>query len=201
MMTMYKEKSFDLPAMEGFSEKQISEHLKLYAGYVKNINLLEEKIAALKENAHSISSGQAEEIAIAELKRRQGFEFNGMRLHEYYFEQLGGNGEIKNGNGLMKVLSEQYGSFDAWLTDFKQTAMMRGTGWAILYQDIQEKKFFNVWVNSHEDGHLAGLTPLLVLDVWEHAFLFDYLPSQRKDYIEAFFKNLRWEVVEKRHSS
>lgn len=191
---MYKEKSFDLPTMEGFSEKQISEHLKLYAGYVKNINALEEKISALKENTEENAT------QIAELKRRQGFEFNGMRLHEYYFEALGGSGELANGNGLMKALAEQYGSFDAWLTDFKQTAMMRGIGWVILYYDSSEKKFFNVWVNSHEDGHLAGLAPLLVLDVWEHAFLFDYLPSQRKDYIEAFFKNLKWEVAEKRHS-
>lgn len=197
---MYKEKIFELSNLEGLSENQISEHLKLYAGYVKNLNALEEKITSLKDSAEENAT------VLAELKRRRGFEFNGMRLHEYYFEQLGGNGAASNGSGLMKALAEEYGSFDAWLSNLKQTALMRGIGWVVLYYDgssslttgSQEKRFFNVWVNSHEDGHLAGLTLVLVLDVWEHAFLLDYAPSQKKDYIEAFLKNLNWEVIEKR---
>ncbi len=190
---MYKEKTFGLPTMEGLSENQISEHLKLYAGYIKNLNALEEKIASLTDNAEENA------IILAELKRRQGFEFNGMRLHEYYFEQLGGSGAAANGSEMMKALAAQFGSFENWLKDFKQTALMRGIGWVSLYYDGQEKKFFNVWVNSHEDGHLAGLTPIIVLDMWEHAFLLDYLPSQKKDYVEAFFKNLKWETSEERY--
>jgi Fe-Mn family superoxide dismutase len=189
---MYKEKTFEIGALEGLSEKQISEHLKLYAGYVKNINLITEKLALLKENSEENA------LAISELRRRIGFEFNGMRMHEYYFEQLGSTNGAQNGSELMKALAEQFGSFDKWLNDFKQTAMTRGIGWAVLYYDKNEKIFHNAWVADHEVGQLAGLNIVLALDMWEHAFLLDYVPSQKKDYVEAFFKNLKWEVVESR---
>jgi Fe-Mn family superoxide dismutase len=192
---MYKDKNFEIGALEGLSENQISEHLKLYAGYVKNINLITEKLAALKENSEENA------LAISELRRRIGFEFNGMRMHEYYFEQLGASSGAQNGSELMKALADQFGSFDIWLNDFKQTAMTRGIGWTVLYYDKNEKIFHNVWVADHEVGQLAGLNIVLALDMWEHAFLLDYIPSQKKDYVEAFFKNLKWEVVESRFNS
>ncbi|HBM45677.1 MAG: Manganese/iron superoxide dismutase-like protein [Parcubacteria group bacterium GW2011_GWF2_38_76] len=189
---IYPEKNFGLTSLPGLSEKQISEHIKLYAGYVKNINSLNEKLEKMRMDAN------ADAYIIAELKRRIGFEFNGMRLHDFYFGDLGGNGVITEDGKLKSALASQYGSFENWLKDFKATAMMRGTGWAILYYDEEIKRFFSVWVSSHEIGHLAGLKILIALDVWEHAFLFDYLPSQRKEYIEAYLSNLNWPKIENR---
>lgn len=189
---MYKEKTFELGTLEGFSEKQISEHTKLYSGYVKNINAIEEKIMALKENA------EENILAISELRRRIGFEFNGMRMHEYYFEQFGTSNGPTSGGELMKALATQFDSFEKWINDFKLTGMTRGIGWAVLYYDKKEKIFHNAWVAEHELGQLVGLDIILAMDVWEHAYLLDYIPSQKKDYIEAFFKNLKWEAVEAR---
>lgn len=193
----YTEKVFDLKGLKGLSEKQISEHYKLYVGYVKNLNSLTEKLDKMRADPN------ADAYVMAELKRRIGFEFNGMRLHDHYFGDLvGGNGTIVDGN-LKKALASQYGSparpeggFENWLADFKATSMLRGTGWAILAYDADEKKFFNIWVNSHELGHLAGAKIILALDIWEHAFLFDHLPSQRKDYIDAYFSNINWQTLE-----
>ncbi|MEI6296124.1 MAG: Fe-Mn family superoxide dismutase [bacterium] len=189
---MYIEKQFNLKDLKGFSEKQINEHLKLYAGYVKNTNSLMEKLDKMRADK------EADAYIIAELKRRIGFEFSGMRLHEYYFDDLSGTGLISDGD-LKKDIAMQYGTFENWLTDFKSTAMLRGTGWAILTYDQENKRFFNTWVNSHELGHLAGTKILLALDVWEHAFLIDYTPGQRKDYIESFFSCLNWSNIEKRY--
>ena len=186
---MYNEKQFELKNLKDLSEKQISEHIKLYVGYVKNLNSLIEKLDKMRSDTNS------DAYVIAELKRRIGFEFNGMRLHEHYFGDLGGNGDILDGN-LKKALASQYGTFENWLSDFKTTAMLRGTGWAILTYDTDENKFLNIWVNSHELGHLAETKIILALDIWEHAFLFDYLPTQRKDYIEAYFSNLNWKKLE-----
>ncbi len=195
-MQHYQEQSFGLGDLEGFSEKQISEHLKLYAGYVKNVNKLEDDIARL-------SGDEANAVAVSELRRRFGFEFNGMRLHELYFEGLEGPASTEglggqSGSGLKQALTAQFGSFDAWMSDFKKTGMMRGIGWAVLYRDPQMGNLFNVWVSDHEVGHLAGLPIILAMDVWEHAYAIDFLPTGRKEYIEAFFKNLNWGIIESR---
>ena len=190
-MQNYQEKTFDLGGLAGFSEKQISEHLKLYAGYVKNVNKLSADIARL-------SSDEANSIAVSELRRRFGFEFNGLRLHELYFEALGGGGAIQEGGGLKNALTAQFGSFEAWAGEFKTMGMMRGIGWVILCRDPENGKLFNAWITDHEVGHLAGLPVLLAMDVWEHAYAVDFLPTGRKDYIEVFFKNLRWDIVESR---
>jgi len=187
---MYHEQSFNFPAMSGLSEKQISEHIKLYAGYVKNTNVLLEKIADFKKdaekNAHTLS----------ELKRRFAFEWNGMRMHEYYFEALGGNGSPEG--EVVKKLEDDFGSFNSWLAEFKAIGLMRGVGWAALVFDEKTGALENIWVSDHEIGHLAGTKVLVVMDVWEHAYLIDYPPSGRKDYIEAFFRNLNWQTIDKR---
>ena len=190
-MQQYQEKTFNLEGVVGLSEKQISEHLKLYAGYVKNTNKLLADIARL-------SSDEANATAVSELRRRLSFEFNGMRLHELYFEALGVGQEISEGNSLQKALAVQFGSLDAWVGDFKKTGMMRGIGWVILCYDSQSGNLFNTWVTDHEVGHLAGLSVLLAMDVWEHAYAVDFLPTGRKEYIEVFFKNLRWDIIESR---
>lgn len=187
----YTEQQFTLPEMAGISIKQVEVHLKLYAGYVKNVNAILEKLAQYKQDSETHA------IALAELTRRFPFEWNGMRLHELYFEALGGNGVVKDG-ALNDALAKQYGSFDAWRTEFKAIGMMRGIGWALLTYDTKGKMFHNIWVSDHEIGHLGDQKIVLAMDVWEHAFLVDYLPSQRPDYINAFFQNLRWEVCEAR---
>lgn len=180
-----------LIGMEGFSETLLNNHLTLYQGYVTNCNKLIDLLAAmLKEE----KVGTPE---YAELKRRMGFEFNGMRLHEYYFSNLGGKQALDRSGRLAKRLVEDFGSYSNWERDFKGTGMMRGIGWVILYQDNVTVKLFNQWVNEHETGHFAGCIPILVMDVFEHAFMTDY-GLKKASYIEAFFKNINWNVVEGR---
>ena len=180
-----------LIGVEGFSETLLNNHFTLYQGYVTNTNKLFDLLGAmLKED----KTGTPE---YAELKRRLGFEFNGMRLHEYYFENLGGKGALDKSGKLGKKLAEEFGSYEDWERDFRATATMRGIGWAILYQDNLTGRLLNQWINEHETGHLAGCTPILVMDVFEHAFMLDY-GLKRADYIEVFFKNVNWDVVESR---
>jgi Fe-Mn family superoxide dismutase len=180
-----------LIGMEGFSQTLLNNHFTLYQGYVTNTNKLSDLLMAmLKED----KAGGPE---YSELKRRFGFEFNGMRLHEYYFENLGGKTPPEKSGTLAKKLADAYGSYDAWEKDFRATGMMRGIGWVILYQDNVTGGLFNQWINEHEVGHLAGCRPILVMDVFEHAFMTDY-GLKRADYIAAFFKNINWKVVESR---
>lgn len=188
----YEEQKFNLVNLKGLSDRQVSEHLKLYAGYVKNVNAMTDKVAELKMNS------EANAMPLAELTRRFGFEWNGMRLHELYFDCLDGAGQSADEGKLKPMLEMQYGSFDNWLKEFKSVGLLRGIGWVILYHDPIAKRFQNVWITDHEVGHLAGLPIVLAMDVWEHAFLLDYLPSQRKDYIEAFFQNVNWQKLDRR---
>ena len=126
-----------------------------------------------------------------------GFECNGMRLHEYYFENLGGKAMLDKSGKFAQKAAETFGSYEAWEQDFKATGAMRGIGWVVLYQDNITGGLFNQWINEHEVGHFAGCTPVLVMDVFEHAFMVDY-GLKRADYITAFFNNINWEAVEKR---
>jgi Fe-Mn family superoxide dismutase len=188
----YQAKDYaSLIGMEGFSQTLLQNHLTLYQGYVNNTNKLSELLAAmLKEDR----TGTPE---YSELKRRFGFEFNGMRLHEYYFGNLGGKAPLDKSGSLAKKLADAYGSYDAWEKDFRATGAIRGIGWVILYQDNVSGWLFNQWINEHEVGHMAGCRPILVMDVFEHAFMTDY-GLKRADYIAAFFKNINWEAVEGR---
>ncbi len=180
-----------LIGMEGFSQTLLNNHFTLYQGYVTNTNKLLDTLAAM------LKEGKMATPEYAELKRRLGFEFNGMRLHEYYFENLGGKGALDKSGKLGKKLAEELGSYEDWERDFRATATMRGIGWAILYQDNLTGRLLNQWINEHETGHPAGCMPLLVLDVFEHAFMIDY-GLKRADYIEAFFNNVNWSAVEAR---
>ena len=180
-----------LIGMEGFSETLLNNHFTLYQGYVANTNKVLDSLAAM------LKEGKLGTPEYAELKRRLGWEFNGMRLHEYYFENLGGKGALDKSGKLGRKLAEEFGSYDDWEKDFKGTAAMRGIGWAILYQDNVTGRLLNQWINEHDTGHPAGGIPLLVLDVFEHAFMLDY-GLKRADYIEAFFKNINWSAVEAR---
>jgi Fe-Mn family superoxide dismutase len=188
----YQAKDYNrLLGMGGFSDTILKNHFTLYQGYVTNTNKLMEALNQL------LKEGKTGTPEYAELKRRLGWEFNGMRLHEYYFENLGGKGGIHQGGKLFQKLGESFGSYEAWEKDFKATGSMRGIGWAILYQDILSGKFINFWINEHDVGHPAGGMPILIMDVFEHAFMIDY-GLKRADYIEAFFRNINWTEVEKR---
>lgn len=177
--------------MDGFSETLLKNHFTLYQGYVNNTNKLMQILdTMLKED----KVGTPE---YAELKRRMGFEFNGMRLHEYYFGNLGGKDNYNDYQKVVQAIENSYGSYAQWEKDFKATGAMRGIGWVILYKDNINGTLFNQWINEHETGHFAGCTPILVMDVFEHAFITDY-GLKRADYIEAFFKNIKWEAVENR---
>jgi len=188
----YQAKDYSsLIGMEGFSETLLMNHFTLYQGYVTNTNKLAESLAGMLKNG---TTGTPE---YAELKRRMGFEFNGMRLHEYYFGNLGGKAPLDKSGKLASKLADAFGSVDAWEQDFRATGAMRGIGWTILYQDNMSDWLFNQWINEHEVGHFAGCTPILVMDVFEHAFMIDY-GLKRADYINAFFKNVDWGVVESR---
>jgi Fe-Mn family superoxide dismutase len=181
----------NLIGMQGFSEVLLKNHFTLYQGYVKNTNkLLDDTVRLCRDN-------KTEMPDYAEQKRRLGWEFNGMRLHELYFGNLGGKSPVdKNGN-LSRQLTEHFGSFENWEKDFKATGMMRGIGWSILYQDTVSGRLINFWINEHDTGHPAGCNPLLIMDLFEHAFMTDY-QTKKADYIEAFMKNINWSAVENR---
>jgi Fe-Mn family superoxide dismutase len=180
-----------LIGMEGFSQTLLTNHFTLYQGYVTNTNKLTDILAVM------LKDGKIAAPEYAELKRRFGFEFNGMRLHEYYFENLGGKAALDKAGALAKKLAEAYGTYEAWEQDFRATGAMRGIGWVVLYQDNVTGGLFNQWVNEHEVGHLAGCRPLFIMDVFEHAYMVDY-GLKRADYIGAFFKNINWKAVENR---
>lgn len=181
-----------LVGMEGFSETLIRNHFTLYQGYVTNTNKVAEILGQL------LKDGKAATPEYAELKRRFGWEFNGMRLHEFYFENLGGKTPMSKDSKMAKKIQTEFGSLEEWEKDFRATGAMRGIGWVVLYEDISGGRLFNVWINEHDVSHPAGCNPLLIMDVFEHAFMIDY-GLKRADYIEAFFKNINWKAVESRY--
>ncbi len=190
-MKPFEEMKFNIGELVGISADSIAEHLKLYSGYVKHANLILSKIEEMSKDS------EANAYALGELQRRFGFEFDGMRNHEYYFKSLeGGAKAITEGGALYTAIIEEFGSFDGWLTRFKAVALTRGIGWAILYYDKTTGRLLNSWVDEQHLGHLTGLSPILALDVWEHAFVPDYKASGKKMYVEDFFKNLNWSVIE-----
>ena len=177
-------------ALDGISDDQIAQHWALYEGYVKNVNLLDEKIERL-------SKKEDYSAEFAELKRRLGFEYNGMILHEHYFGILKAKqAPLKKSSELAKQLDECFGSFEDWKKEFTAMGHMRGTGWVILYHDPRRNILTNVWITSHEDGHPAGCSPILVMDVWEHAYMVDWGAAGRPEYIEKFLKNVDWSKVD-----
>jgi Fe-Mn family superoxide dismutase len=191
--TAYKKKDFNLSGLKGISDRTLEMHFKLYAGYVAQTNLLNEHIAEL------LRAGKTSTPEYAELKRRLSFEYNGMVLHEYYFGNLKPKAtDLNPRSGVARAISQTFGNTETWRKDFQAVGEMRGVGWAILFQDPATDMLTNQWITLHEFGSPAGFKPLLVMDVWEHAFLLDYPPSERTKYIEAFFQNIDWDAVEQR---
>src|SRR5262249_22953529 len=193
----YTEQTFDhLKGLEGISDDQIREHLSLYSGYVKQVNALNEELAELRGRGRA--SGRDHEFA--ELTRRLGFEYDGMILHEYYFSNLRPSAEPKPSptSKLSQGLAESFGTVEQWRTDFHAIGGMRGIGWVLLCQDPVTHRLTNHWVTLHHIGAPVSFKPLLVLDVWEHAFMRDYKATEKGRYLEAFFRNIDWQIVEHR---
>lgn len=184
--------------VEGLSEKLIDQHWKLYEGYVTNTNLLNKLIWDTADANKELNNAEHSEI-----QRRLGFEYNGMVLHEYYFGALRKGASLPSSSDLESKLSEDFGSFERWKKQFTEIGKFRGVGWVILNYDPASKRLNNFWVTDHEVGNVAGFIPILVMDVWEHAYVLDYGSSAaagvgRSAYLETYFKNIDWDVVSER---
>jgi Fe-Mn family superoxide dismutase len=189
----YQAKNYShLIGMEGFSKQLLENHFTLYQGYVTNTNKLAETLSQM------LKDGKTGTPEYAELKRRFGWEFNGMRLHEYYFDNLGGKEALGKNTALHEALEKHFGSYANWEADFKAAGSMRGIGWTLLYLDTSNGSLYNDWINEHDMGHLAGCVPIIVLDVFEHAYMIDY-GLKRADYIAAFMKNINWKEASSRY--
>ena len=189
----YVARKFDIPTLTGLSQKQMEVHLALYEGYVKHVNLIRAKIAKLKESDEDYA------YVINELRRRFSFEFDGMRMHEYYFEQFeGGAHGAAETSALTQAATEKYGSWDAFISHVKEVAGTRGIGWVVTYYDPSGRTLHTVFVNDHELGQLAGLPIILAVDLWEHAYMVDYVPAEKSSYVDAFLSNVNWSVAERR---
>jgi superoxide dismutase, Fe-Mn family len=191
----YTPKTFNLSALKGLSEKQIQVHLALYEGYVKHVNLIGDQLGKARSGELALDPYVA-----AELRRRFAFEFDGMRMHEYYFSQLeGAASAAAESSELAKAASEKYGNgVEGLVAHIKEVALTRGIGWVVVYYDAVGDTLHTAFVGDHELGQLAGLPILLALDLWEHAYMVDYVPADKKNYVDAFFANLNWGVIEER---
>lgn len=193
-MQTFTPKTFNIGELKGISAKNIEEHLKLYAGYVKNANSILEKIS---EYEGYVKEDTFAPYVVSELYRRFSFEYNGMRNHEIYFDSVSGGAKpLSENNEFRQALIETFGSIETFIAEFKTIAMTRGIGWAVLWYDKKDKRLLTSWVDEQHLGQLNGCEMILALDMWEHAFVYDYPTSEKKKYIEAFFENLNWEVVE-----
>lgn len=191
-MESYKAKTFDIPELTGISASQIDEHLKLYNGYVTHTNKISEQIKGWIADDREKNS-----YVIHELWRRLGFEFNGMRIHEYYFGALdGGTTPFDPQSTVGKAIIGQYGSYEAFVQTLMHVGTTRGSGWATLYYDTHTHTFIATWADEHHIGHLASLPLVLAIDCWEHAYMVDYLPGERAKYITAYLENINWKTVD-----
>ncbi len=188
----YTALTFDIPELDGISRETIDEHIGLYNGYVKHVNLIREKIEAYSHDPENNN------YAIGEMQRRLGFEFGGMRNHEYYFTQFEGGAKALPESKLKELIEREWGNIETWQARFEKIAMTRGVGWAMMYHDPHTDQLVQTWVDEQHLGQLADLDIVLALDMWEHSYMRDYVPSKKKEYVDAFFRNLNWEVVASR---
>lgn len=190
----YEAKNFDslIGNVKGLDDALIQMHLKLYQGYVNNSNAL------LKRLQELTAAGQTRAPEFGAVKRLLGWEFDGMLLHELYFDNLSGNGKSLDSNDPLSIkIQQDFGSYDAWKADFVSTGSMRGIGWVVTYVEPKSGKLMNVWINEHDVGHLAGGKPIIIMDVFEHAYITQF-GLDRAKYIEVFFNNLNWDIASKR---
>lgn len=186
---MYTEQLFTIPDLKGISANTIEEHKKLYAGYVKHVNLIQEHITELSRDSEKHA------YELGELQRRFGFEWGGMRNHEVYFSLLEG-GSDTNAPTLHTAIEKQWESLDAWRVRFQAIALTRGIGWAMLYYDPKSDTLVNAWVDEQHLGQLVGCDLIIALDMWEHSYVADYQPSGKKQYVMDFMENMKWSAAE-----
>ncbi len=189
--------AFHLHGLSGISDQTVDMHMALYEGYVGATNELNKHLFEFLKDG---KVDHEEMPAYSEMTRRLGFEYNGMVLHEHYFGNLTQGGSDRPGRHSLfaQAAENSHGSVDLWKTDFCSVGMLRGVGWAVCSLNPTNRRLANHWISLHEQGHVAGFIPILVMDVWEHAYLLDYKPSEKASYIEAFFSNIDWKSVEKR---
>ena len=189
----YETKKFNIPELDGISTKTIEEHLGMYAGYVKNFNAIS---ALMPELAKDLEKNT---LPLSELIRRRSFEFDGMRLHELYFAQFeGGATPLPTTGALAEQAAKEYHGLENLIEFLKAIGNIRGPGWALLYWDKEVKQFLAGFAGEQHQGHFATLPIILAVDVWEHAYLLDHGAAGKAKYIDAFFKNINWKIVEKR---
>ena len=194
----YTPRIFTIPELTGISKKQIDVHLALYQGYVKHTNLIMDRIQKLRDE-RTPENAETTDFLINELRRRQSFEFDGMRMHEYYFEQFdGGPKEAMTEGPLTDAVHAKYENWDAFIARLKEVCGTRGIGWTVVYVDPVGRTVQAAWVDDHQIGQLAGLPILMAIDMWEHAYMVDYVPAEKKSYVEAFLQNVNWGVIEGR---
>lgn len=191
---MFTEQSFTTPALTGLSEQSITEHKKLYAGYVKNANAVLEKIAAYKDDATKV-------YELGELYRRFSFEFNGMRNHEQYFALLAAPVAHNTASALGTAITAQWGSFESFIAQYTTLALTRGIGWAMLSYDPTTQSLLLHWIDEQHLGQLQGVTPIVALDMWEHSYVADYQPSGKKQYVTDFFAQIDWSLAEAHYAA
>jgi Fe-Mn family superoxide dismutase len=186
---VYEQKDFSsLLGLKGFSDLMLTNHFSLYGGYVKNVNLITGTLKTLKANSPEYN----------ELKRRMGWEWNGMKMHELYFSNMSKEKTTTTKDSKFEIdFVKSFGTYEKWVEDFKATGMIRGIGWVLLVQDKTNGNLINLWVGEHDEGQLGDQKVLLVMDVWEHAYMTDY-GIKRADYINAFVECINWNEVERR---
>jgi Fe-Mn family superoxide dismutase len=189
--TTYTPLTYNFDGLKGLDKEMLEQHYTLYKGYVTNVNKAQSVMMEM------LSAGKADTTEFSEVRRRIGFEYAGMRLHEYYFEMLKPDGSAID-EKLKKAVSAFWGTWENWVADITRTAMMRGIGWAILYYDPVSKGLQNFWIDDHENGNPPGFQPVFVLDVWEHAYVKQFGSTGRRAYIDALMKNVDWSIVAKR---
>lgn len=194
-LSKYESKNYDslLGHVKGLDDALLKMHFKLYQGYVLNTNAILQKLQELT------TAGQSRTPEFAALKRILGWEFDGMVLHELYFDNLSGGQPLKSDDPLYAKMTRDFGSYDKWKADFISTGLIRGIGWVVAYIDPKDGRLINTWINEHDLGHLAGGTPILIMDVFEHAYITQF-GLDRNKYIEVFFDNINWGVVSKRYA-
>lgn len=177
----------DYKKLEGISQEQIAEHFEvLYKGYVDKVNEIRRK---LEEEFSNMPNATYDDYR--ELKLEESFALNAVKLHESYFLGLGGDGVVPD--EIRDIFSKSFGSFENWQEEFRGLGLA-SRGWAVLYYDLDEKGLYNGLSDWHSHGGVWDTKPILVLDVYEHAYFMDY-GTKRQNYIDAYFANLDWQSI------
>jgi Fe-Mn family superoxide dismutase len=197
MSALYPLRHYDLGGLRGVSDSCLESHFDVYREYVNATNLLAERIAQLARQF--ADQGEAATI-FPLLERRLAFEFHGMVLHEHYFGNLtrDGAGEPARASAFRAAAEASFGGFDAWRNDFARLGCLRGAGWVMACVEPSTGRLSNHRIMLNEMQPLSKLTPVIVLDGWDHAYVPDFKPTGRHLYVETFFANVDWSVVEAR---